>query len=440
MVATAAQTNNVVAPPRQVPFDSFDPAVLDSLANWFPPRSVDGDWWWQVMGGHLETMLSAAGYCITDQSIALLFFYHWVTPRLGPKPIVSESTWKSFMTDDYSPVEYSWKWGFGDDAPEIRYSIEPIGRYTGKQDLLNQEATCDFLAQLHQSGLQGLNLEWFDHFKHALLGPGTPASRAEAADHSQSTLFMAFEIARANSTAPVGVKAYFIPVDGPGNSSSDQISQAVTSACPNLAAINRLHSFLRNDVHGLTVRPYMLGIDCISPSKSRLKIYSRSRLTTFDLVRRVMSLGGRRKLDLGNALDEAEKQLHQIWKLALGLPDDFPTDKELPFNAHETAGVLFYFDVAPHKSELPDVKVYIPVRHYAQNDAVSANGLVQYLKSQGRGAYGQQYLETLDALATKEGLSSSTGVQTWITCAYNKAGKLVITSYMNPQFYHPSWF
>ncbi|KZL81652.1 hypothetical protein CI238_07808 [Colletotrichum incanum] len=411
--------------PLALPFNS----LLASLAKWSPPRSKDSDWWWQVVGSHLETMLSATGYSIADQFEALYFFYHLVTPRLGPRPNSPEAQWKSFMTDDNSPVEYSWKWGFGDDAPEVRYSIEAIGPYAGSAvDPLNQDATCHFLTQLSSSGLQGLDLEWFDHFKHALLGPGTPASTAKVA--RQSTLFMAFEIAN----GPVSVKAYFIPVDAPGNRASDQISRAIASAgCTNFTAINRLHSFFRNDTHGRTIRPFMLGIDCISPAESRLKIYSRSRVTSFDLVRRVMSVGGQRK-----GLEEAEKQLHQLWKLTLGLPDDSPVDEELPCNSHETAGVLFYFDVASNAA-LPDVKVYIPVRHYAPSDEVTANGLVQYLKSQGRSAYVQQYLETLEVLATRGGTNDSNGVQTYISCAYKK-GKLVITSYLTPQCYHPSWF
>ncbi|KAK2038976.1 aromatic prenyltransferase [Colletotrichum somersetense] len=404
-------------------------SVLASLTKWPPTRSPDSDWWWQSVGSHLQTLLFAAGYSITDQLEALRFFYHLVTPRLGPRPSGSKAEWKSFMTDDHTPIEYSWKWGFGGEAPEVRYSIESIGHYAGASpDPLNQIATCDFLAQLYGNGLQGLDLEWFDHFKHTLLGPGTPASKAKVV--SQSTLFMAFEI----SHGPVGVKAYFIPVEAPGYKSVNQIFRAIASAgCCNPAATSRLHSFFRNDVHGRTINPFMLGIDCIIPSESRLKIYARSRITTFDLVRRVMSIGGQRR-----GIEEAEKQLHRLWKLVLGLSDDAPADKELSSNSHETAGVLFYFDVAS-MAVLPDVKVYIPVRHYAPSDKVAAQGLVHYLKSQGRSAYVQQYLEALDTLATRESGGDSRGVQTYISCAYKK-DKLVITSYLSPQCYHPSRF
>jgi DMATS type aromatic prenyltransferase len=393
------------------------------------PRTTDSDWWWEVVGGHLEALLSAADYSSLDQLKALSFFYRWVTPRLGPKPISPEAIWKSFMTDDHSPVEYSWKWGFGDSAPEIRYSIEPIGNYAGAAlDLLNKKATSDLLAQLCRSGQPGVDLEWFVHFKHALLGPGTPAS--EAGVTRQSTLFVAFEV----TSGLMGVKAYFIPVNAHGNSAGDQISRAVVSTgCLNLAAMNQLNSFLRDDIYGQTVKPFMLGIDCVRPINSRLKVYSRSLGTTFELVRRVMSIGGRRK-----NIMEAENHLHTLWKLILNLPDDFPTDRELPYNPHETAGLLFYFDVAP-MSQLPDVKVYIPVRHYSPGDDVAACGLVRYLKSQSQGAYAQQYLETLKALATKEDKSTSNGLQTYISCAYRK-NALVITSYLNPQCYHPSWF
>jgi 4-O-dimethylallyl-L-tyrosine synthase len=429
MVTTATQANGNKVGPPQVPLQLSFENAWESLSKWFPPRSAAGDWWWQVMGSHLETLLSCADYSLADQSEALLFLYHWVAPRMGPKPLGPEAEWQSFMTDDYSPVEYSWKWGGGDSAPEVRYSIEPIGHLAGTaRDPLNQKATCEFLTQLHRSGLQGLNLEWFEHFKHALLGPGTPAARSTVAN--QSTLFMAFEICN----GPVGVKAYYIPVEAPDNSAGDQISRAIaTAGCPNLEAIDELHRFLRDDTYGQTISPFMLGIDCISPAESRLKIYSRSPITSFDFVKHVMSLGGRRQ-----GLDAAEKQLRDLWRLTLGLPDDFDADEQLAREAHQTAGVLFYFDVAP-KSKLPDVKLYIPVRHYAPSDAVAANGLVQFLQAQGQGAFTSRYLEVLDSLATPDGMSKDKGVQTYITCAYKK-GQLVITSYLNPQFYHPSWF
>ena len=284
------------------------------------PRTEDSNWWWEVAGGHLEALLSAADYSSFDQSKALSFFYRWVTPRLGPKPNSPKAIWKSFMTDDHSPIEYSWKWGFGDSAPEVRYSIEPIGhRAGGALDPLNKNATSDFLAQLYRSGQLGVDLEWFVHFKHALLGPGTPASKAGVT--RQSTLFVAFEV----TGGPLSVKAYFIPVNTHGNSAGDQISRAiVSSGCSNLAAMDQLNSFLRDDIYGRTVKPFMLGIDCVRPVDSRLKVYSRSPVTTFELVRRVMSMGGRRK-----DVMEAEKQLHTLWKLILNLPDDFPADREL---------------------------------------------------------------------------------------------------------------
>lgn len=394
------------------------------------PRSQDSEWWWKVVGGHLQALLNAADYPLVDQFNALGFFYNLVAPSLGAKPEGPEAEWKSFMTDDHSPVEYSWKWGSGGGAPEIRYSVEPIGRRAGSSaDPLNQEATCDLLTRLRAGKLPGLDLEWFEHFKSELLGPGTPASKAAVA--SQSTLFLAFEV----GAGPVGVKAYFIPVEAPGNSAMNQISRAVASAgCSSLAAFTRLNDFLSSDPYGRTVKPFMLGIDCVSPAESRIKIYSRSRATSFNLVRRVMSIGGLRE-----GIADAEEELRRLWGLVLGLEEAFAAEAELEGNdAHETAGVLFYFDVAA-KAALSDVKVYIPVRHYARSDRAAAEGLVAYLESQGRAGYGRQYLEMIEMLATRNGASGSAGVQTYISCAHKK-GKLVVTSYLTPQCYHPSRF
>ena len=49
-----------------------------SLSQLLPARNHDCDYWWKLTGGHLATMLHAAGYTLQRQYDALLFHYHWI--------------------------------------------------------------------------------------------------------------------------------------------------------------------------------------------------------------------------------------------------------------------------------------------------------------------------------------------------------------------------
>jgi hypothetical protein len=55
--------------------------VWTSLKQWLPARNPDSDYWWDLTGAHLATMLDAAGYTVQKQYDALLFHYHWIVSQ-----------------------------------------------------------------------------------------------------------------------------------------------------------------------------------------------------------------------------------------------------------------------------------------------------------------------------------------------------------------------
>ncbi|KAJ5655088.1 aromatic prenyltransferase [Penicillium lividum] len=399
-----------------------------TLARWIPHGPVHQQWWWKTLGRQLCVFLQEANYTINEQYDALLFLHYWVAPRMGPKPSSPRPCWRSFMTDDHTPIEYSWKWNSGGRAPEIRYSIEPISMQSGSDctDPMNQAQTVDLLHQLARF-MPSLDMTWFKHFQHTLLGPGTPASTQPEA--GRSSIFLAFEMVWGR----IGVKAYFLPVETPSQTSAQQIFNAIrTAGCSNLEAVHSLEAYLleaENQGHG--IKPFMLGIDCVNPIQSRLKIYARAQETSYSFVRNVMTLGGRRK-GLHGVIDE----FHELWKSTLGLAPDESPERPLLQSSHQTSGTLFYFDVAP-KSSLPDVKTYIPVRHYAESDLKAALGLLDFIEKRNISDHAQAYIRCLQELATPDGLESTTGVQTYITVAFD-GDNLSITSYFNPQIYDKS--
>lgn len=74
------------------------------LAQYMPPVNADQDYWWQLTGRHLASLVEAAGYPLDKQYQALVFHYHWT---VSPHPFLSHtyrSQWLTFQKDSlYGP-------------------------------------------------------------------------------------------------------------------------------------------------------------------------------------------------------------------------------------------------------------------------------------------------------------------------------------------------
>ena len=399
------------------------------LAKWLPERSDDYNYWWLLTGRHLALMLQEAQYPIHQQYEILLFHYYIIIPKLGPRPSLTQSKpWKSFMTDDHSPIEYSWKWGLVGERSEVRYSVELIGPSAGtKLDPLNQIATKELLLQL-TSVFPGLNLKWFDHFSQTLFPRTCDTTVDENADYSSST-FLAFEFLKKD----IAVKAYFMPRNPSnfGNILSSSISEAIQMIGQqdlDFKSFAVLQDFLKHDQDGSILRMVMLAIDLVEPAQSRIKIYLRSNTISLAHVCAVMSLGGRKSVAA-----EAIEELRQLWYEIHASSTGLPPSTELPFQDHYTAGAIFHVDVQPG-NPTPDIKFYFPVRHYSSSDLAVGQGLTRFLTQRGRGECADGYMKVLAELAGRHSLEENCGYQTYISCAFQK-GQLAITSYLSPQVY-----
>ncbi|KAF4457398.1 hypothetical protein F53441_671 [Fusarium austroafricanum] len=207
-------------------------------------------------------------------------------------------------------------------------------------------------------------------------------------------------------------------LDAQGASSNDQamtgednlldtLSQKVSSITIRISLSQSFHS-------------NQLNIDKVS--------FTRSTQTSFHFIRNVMTIGG-----LRTGLDQSLDNFSDLWKHTLSLDPNTSPESELPSVDHLISGMVFNFDVGL-KSPIPDVKAYIPARHYAKNDLQAALGLLGYLEDHGRGYYSQPYLRALDVLAPPGSLYQSTGVQTYFAVAY-QADDLSLTTNFKPQFY-----
>lgn len=390
------------------------------------------------MGPSLAVMLQEAGYDLHSQYESLLFHYRYVIARLGVRPTADglPSNWKSFMTDDFSPVEFSWSWDNA-ERPMIRYSIEAIGSAAGTAvDPFNQEMTKELVHQLSLA-VPAVDWKWYDQLSRAfgIFDESINEDDSLKSKTGSTSVFLAFEM----RSEGVLVKAYFFPLKCLKTNISrlDIFSDGIKSMesqQTKFPAYDQLVEFIANNPEGSRLTMLAAAIDCVHPSKSRLKIYVRSPSTSFRSVRTVMTLGGK----LNNRRSEsALEELLELWRLTLRFEDQFSLDDELPSTTHETSGILYNFDVKPG-NEIPEPKVYIPVKHYGLNDMAVAEGVATFLKKRGRDSFNDNYQRMLKAVCSHRSLDSQCGLQTYIACTLKQDGTLSLTCYFGPEVYHPA--
>lgn len=356
-------------------------------------------WWSQHSGKALAVLLYHAGYSPDLQYRDLKFFAQVVAPQLGTSPDITgadDRQWQSFMTDDGTPIEMSWDWGTKDYPPIVRYSIEPIGLHAGTpMDPGNHLAGPLFQEHLVQA-LSNMRLEWYcylDNFFNDNNGPGSDF-RKDANDHN-SSIFYALDLS-ADGVTP---KVYFFPkfkARTTNQSNLEVLIQAVRgipfSTQENLKACDVFHEFSSDPTNeGLEYE--MLAIDLIDPHESRLKIYFRSRQTTFNSIANIMTLGGQIK---NPNVCKGLKDLARLWKNLFGIGLDAP-DQPLVAIDHRTAGILYNCEFRLG-DPFPITKVYLPVRHYSNSDEMVVQGLSKYFQDSERGKYMPEYVAALRKL------------------------------------------
>lgn len=428
--------------------------VWSLLSIFLRPLSTDRSFWWRTTGAVLAETLHQAKYSWMEQCSTLYFYYVFITPRLGPRPREPgcQPRWKSFMTDDFSPLEYSWNWGTsGTKAPEIRYSVEVIGLDAGTpMDPFNQLMTMELVSQL-QVSLPRTDWTWFTAFHNAFQTPSLPPvgekhSLFTLADSetrsSPSSIFLAFEHRRSSSPVP---KAYFVPGVRALTTSSSTLD-VVNKALANLPthssdlrtsfpAYTYLVDFLAHHPLGQPLTLIFLAIDCVPlPQESRLKIYLRSPATDFASVMQILRLGlpintatsdsTPGNLPSPHQLQRLESLFHALLPLTQSSLSSFPSpsspapsctsstgssDRATRLQqppTHETAGLLYYFDCAPSQS-IPRPKLYLPVKHYATSDESAWQALKQWLRRERGEGYVAEWGTRFEMLMRRMGVRSS---------------------------------
>lgn len=423
----------------------------DVVARDGTPRNTDFAFWWQATGPPLARLLHEAKYDSKSQQSHLRFYSKYLAHRLGPRPSQHKQpkSWRSFVTDDFSPIEYSWSWNKGLlDTPKVRYTIELVGPAAGSEsDPFNAIVAMD-AAQDIASNYPNVDLTWFNHFLSAFVDPHLPPPQSGSSDAiaSPSSAFLAFDL---NHSGGIAMKAYLIPVKAEQVHVSrlELVSDAIHSLPNDFPSLFILQSFLSSHPLGMPTSIVGLGVDCIHPSKARLRLYIRSPHTSLEKVSQVLTLSG--ALPTLRS-EKALLKFRKLWCLVLSLAAEFPADAELRNADHETGGVLYSFDVKPGNL-LPETKVYIPAKHYAENDGKAFQGVKTFLEEERKAQWVEGFENSLQSVWSRpwrvagdkwetDGIGTvrwkeRRGVQTYVGIGF-EGDDLALTTYIAPGIYH----
>lgn len=367
--------------------------IVDSELK--PLHDFHHEFWWIHGGIALASLLHYAGYSPGLQYLYLRFFADLVAPSLGVARSCHAShclsPYSSFMTDDGTPIELSWDWGYGNtsSAPIIRYSIEPVGLNAGT--LLDRDNSKE--AVLFQNRLisstSNINLTWFTHFHEYFLQNVQDSPNKQG--HS-SRIFYAFDLCQTGITS----KVYFFPryiADLKRVPVMDIIWEAITSAPQGAGLQKALRAFSEYTLNQhYPPEIEMLSIDMIEPAESRVKLYFRSRQTDFESVRTAMSLDGRLA---SPQIERGLEELKDLWKALFNADTD--DNVSLHNVNHRTAGILYNVEFRVNEGH-PAIKVYLPVRHYGESDRSILRGLCEFMARKNRDQHTLGFLKMMESI------------------------------------------
>ncbi|KAH8756391.1 TdiB protein [Diaporthe sp. PMI_573] len=254
--------------------------------------------------------------------------------------------------------------------------------------------------------MRDIDLGWAEQFVEALF-PSNEEEMARVLERSRTELpppldhALTFNMAVDLRGGARSMKAYMFPMaknlaSGRDRDARDAGLDAIRNLKPygdRLApAVDFLDSYWDQFPERLTLD--MIGMDCIDPSKARIKIYAHiSARNSWKVVRDFVTFGGQatdperlKGLDL----------LRSIWNLLRNeqgpVDDDF--DKPLRHPTSFLGSIMFSFEIVPGR-QIPDVKVYVPMWQYAPSDGHVARNLISAFRELGWQQTAEKYMTGL---------------------------------------------
>ncbi|GBE84299.1 4-O-dimethylallyl-L-tyrosine synthase [Sparassis crispa] len=361
----------------------------------------DERFWWETSGRILANMFQHLGYSVTVQFLHMLFFHVRILPFMGPRPNwQNKPVFKSYMTDDHTPIEVSWIVG-PEGSTTVRYAIEPI-----EKSLFAKKSAALRMVDEMRPVVNHLDLSWFFLLDKVLVWHGQ--TNALGTKHL-TQYFLGFDCSH---TGAITLKAYFLP----------EIKAALTGVSKEMLTMHALKS---------------LDAELTIPWKAIIMYFNTLPSSMRPDIEILAT-------DCGAPEDSRIKALVDLWRLVMGVDTAMPDWKEQHLvspssnNNHITCGLLLYYELKPGCAQ-PLPKVYLPVRHYCTDDLAVARGMQAFHRARGNTLL-NGYVRDVEAIFGRHRpLGVCTGIHTYVSLAI-KRKEFEVTSYFNPEAYGPERF
>lgn len=373
----------------QSPFD----LVVQSLG--FP--NEDEEFWWRATASSLYRLLANCEYTKENQLAHLLWYHRFIIPALGPRPRIGvKPRFQPCPVFDGSACELSINWKELDPARTVRFTIEATGPEAGTAiDPFNQEETKILLRSMAKE-VPDLDLKQFEHFANELfisseaaetLIPKIPAGTP------LSQVWVAFDLLRGKVLA----KVYFMPIlkwiqtQTPTKTLVFDAARKCNGKYGSYdTSIALLDSYLESFPSGKGPSIEMVAIDCVDSPNSRIKFYLRTAVNTLGKAKETYALGGRLS---GEVIELGLKALSKLWPILFRLKgDDIENVEVFPKGSY-----CGYAIEAKSGSDVPDVKIHIPIRKSSGTDAQIRDSLATWFVYRGQDKFAAAYKKDLAA-------------------------------------------
>lgn len=350
----------------------------------------DHERWWNSTAQMFAVMMEKANYDIHVQYKFLCIYRELVIPALGPYPEKDQSMqWKSHLTRFGLPLELS----FNYSRSLLRFTFEPLGPHTGTpEDPFNTKAIGPVL-QAFKALIPQLDLQWFDHFRRALV-----VSDEEARSlHDASPPLPVFKTQSMLGVdlSPSGdmiLKGYIYPrmksiaAATPKEKLMLDAIKAADSQGRLLTPLSILKELMAERAPSLM--SHFISCDLLNPADSRIKVYCVERQLSLASIEGIWTLNGRRADPETLEGLRALRELWKVWPVTEGLcplPDCFYEPRTSP---HEQLPFMVNFTLSPN-SLLPEPQIYFPA--FGHSDKSVAEGLVTFFERKGWGGLAERY-------------------------------------------------
>ncbi|KAF7505274.1 hypothetical protein GJ744_001061 [Endocarpon pusillum] len=416
--------------------------ILDEVNQEIHSDTEDRAFWWEAISGTLATLLQANQYSDEAQRHYLHWFYKWVSPALGPRPINGKPYYASRLTRDLSPFEFSINWREKSRERIIRFDFEPSTKQAGTAtDPINQLGAKEFMNTI-SNDVPGLDLTRFNQFLEATNVPSDGVDDAIAKlppNFPRFRVVVAFDLEHSGNLM---VKSYFMAhwraLQG-GIPAKTMISDAVR-ACKGPdglsydGSMDAIMSYL-STFEGQQDEPvaWFLSNDCIADTPGmRLKVYILAEADSLTKLNEVYTLGGRLK---GAHITASLEGIRELWYHLFGLSGSDQTSND-KVCIDKMKCVFVYEMRSTHGSE-PDinVKIDIPMWQLGKSDGQLSEMMASWFERHGHPDFAARYKSDLNKAFPKHGITENKGVgtHTFMSIKHTPKTGLYMAMYLSPK-------